>query len=87
MLQIILFHCGLTFSFIYSGFDVKLFDLYVVKPINLFFYGFVFGLCLESSFPGQDYINIYIFLFLMVFIFLILTFFYILFFVWNLFGI
>ena len=81
MLQIILFHCGLTFGFIYSGFDVRLFNLYVVKPINLFFYGFVFGLCLESSFPGQDYINIYILFILCGFYTFNINFFYILVFV------
>lgn len=51
MLQIIFSQCALTFSFIYNGFDVRLFDLYVVKPINLFFYGFAFGFMHRKLFP------------------------------------
>lgn len=45
-----------------TGFEVRLFYLYMVKPINLFFFmDLPLFSCLESSSPGQDYINIYIF--------------------------
>lgn len=45
-----------------TGFEVRLFNLYVVKPINLYFFmDLPLVLCLDSSSPGQDYINIYIF--------------------------